>query len=233
MRKLIVIVAAAALSACSGGPDFTMEVDGKAAEIESALGDIDANMIPRQIGLKSVVLTRPEPGTLLYTIPGQKGAEDGTIAFAIKDTGKSSSQITVDVDLPMVRTELNNKAMVLSESKVERSIKRDLRNWADRRAGSTSGAGLRTSLGTTIGGLAVVLQHPDDLEKVARGLGGTSLAGLDLESGSTYRRDHSDYGSADDPEPMSDPNADAREYDPDRSASAYDPDVGGWGNESY
>lgn len=125
------LIASLALAACGlgrGEEDFAVTVEAPAARVESALDGISASGQFAELfpGVKAQ-RTRPSPGEILYTMPGT-GDFPAQVRFrivAVGGTGASAkgSVVHVAVDVPPVRTAITGQQMVLSETKVEHSVK--------------------------------------------------------------------------------------------------------------
>jgi hypothetical protein len=129
-RILLVTFASLLLAACGrGSEDFTINVARPADRVEDAFDSagVDAELSGLFSGLK-VVRTKPADDAVLYTIPG-----DGDFPATIKLTfepGKDGKTTIIHaaIDAPAIKVDFESKAMVLSESKVEKMVRGILRS---------------------------------------------------------------------------------------------------------
>lgn len=126
-RMLFVALTSLLLVACGRGTeDFVVTIDRPTAKVVEAVGkaSIDNEFSQLVPGLR-IVRTEPAKNEVLYTIPG-----DGKFPATIKLTFESAEggQVTVvhaAIDVPSTAVEFGGRAMVISESKVEKML-RDL-----------------------------------------------------------------------------------------------------------
>lgn len=181
-RIAALILACLLLGACSrGAEDFTVTVDRPPERAEAAFGQagLDGEMAGLFPGLK-IDRTKPEPGTVLYTVPG-----DGSFHAVVKLTftateGGQGSVIGVAVDVPSTDVVVNGEAMVISELKVEKMVRGILRSAARKMAKGESIETEQRDFSRLLTVLAIVtdskqLQLAQDMERnpewYAAGLG--------------------------------------------------------------
>lgn len=124
-RLLLAACACLLLAACGrGSQDFATKIARPADKVAAAFNNVgtDSEIAALIPGLK-VVRTKPAPDEILYTIPG-----DGDFSAAIKltlasDAGGQVTVVHAAIDVPSTEVKFDGKAVVISESKVEKVIR--------------------------------------------------------------------------------------------------------------
>lgn len=171
-RIAALILACLLLGACSrGAEDFTVTVDRPPERAEAAFGQagLDGELAGLFPGLK-IDRSKPEAGTVLYTIPGT-GSFPATVKLTFAPTnGGQASVISVAVDVPSTDVVVDGKAMVISELKVEKMVRGILRSAASKMAKGQSIETEQRDFSRLLTVLAIVtdgkqLQLAQDMEK--------------------------------------------------------------------
>ncbi|MFM5950212.1 MAG: hypothetical protein ACKOPM_13465 [Novosphingobium sp.] len=210
------LLAVLLLGGCGrGSEDFTVQVERPADRVMDALGhlQLEPTIASRFGGLK-VDRTSPAPHEVLYTILGD-GSFPTTIhlTFEAVDGGKSTV-VHAAIDVPAVKVNFDGKTKVISEFKVERTL-RDIITVAGKSLESGGDVEPQTKeFSEVMTALAIVtdskqLALAKDMERNPDWY----MGGLD----SLY---DGDSGSGDEPDPAygrpaegTDPNAAAREQE--------------------
>lgn len=163
MRRFVCLAATAMLAACGeGGEDFSVDVAMAPDKARAELGRLDGGDLLRALHLRPITAQRNAEGELLFVLPGDDG-EQGTLLLRFEETETHGSRIHVALDLPALTRTIDGERMVLSETKVEASLKEDLESWAQA-VGSRGYASL-DDLNSTLGGTSIALQ-PDKLDQL-------------------------------------------------------------------
>lgn len=153
MRNWIIAIAATALAGCgSGGSDFSVTVAGDGPTIKRQLAAMDTRGFGSGFG--SSVRTETGDDHLRFIIPTAQGYDDAEIMMAFAPNGDATN-IEVTVEVPLVEM---GDDMALSEEKVEKELKRLMREWAKNYRESGPNAST-TELGFTIGAVSVLAQQ--------------------------------------------------------------------------
>jgi hypothetical protein len=209
-----------ALGACgSESDDFSVYVERSPDAVLGSLAKVDASGTS-EFGAKPITRSLTDGGIIEYKLPADGGYDDGIVRFTVSADEKRGSKVAVMVDVPAVKSDVAGGQMVVSERKVEKVLKDDLKKLAENLETGSSGDFATVQLEASLVSIAIVLQNKDTG-------GSASLfdAGSNEDSWGESQTDFADNGSA-----MSDPNEDASSYGaPTNDGSGYDDD-GGWGN---
>jgi hypothetical protein len=220
-RVFTAALLALALAGCgsAGGEDFAVAIKRPLPTVYAALGtaELSGEAIGAFPELK-VVKTRPSEHEIVYTIPGD-GGSPAVIRFLLEPAdGGGSTLVRTSVDVPSIRVKFKGKEHVLSEWRVERTLRsildrasESMAMGSDRISNSDmQGLLLALAIGTNKKLMAELESNPASLESRFAGLGGRFwddyLAEKDAE---TADRPEGDRAQGDCAEADVDPNADA------------------------
>lgn len=175
-------LAAFLLAACNSGEPQWKELSQKGAAIsvslpvsaerahillQSADGQIDTRGL---LDVPFVAQERPQPLILLYVFNRHTPGGEGWLMFKLVPAGDNSSRVDLTVRLPANAVTLEGRDWSISQGKVERLLKEDLK-WIAAELGSTGRAQETLDrLDLHIAAIAVAMSEPAAREAVNNGV---------------------------------------------------------------
>lgn len=214
-RMMFALLGALLLTACGhGGEDFTVKIARTPSRVAAALDQVAVDEKTRTLfpGLK---IDRSTPGTgqLFYDVPGNAALRAAVhFTFEPTDDGKSTIVHAV-IDVPEVKVTVEQKNMVIRETKVEFAVREIVQNIGKKLEVGEDIDGERKKLSELLTILAVVT----DSHNLALALDiehnpGWYMAGLDWLGGGDGDADYPGNPYGNQPLPQ-DPGAAARQQE--------------------
>lgn len=228
-RTFLCLIAGLSLSACGGGPDFTVKLQDSPEVILADLSAMDPNAIVDSVGLKSIETSRPDGNSILFTLPASQFKDSGTFLFEVKPGDNNTSTLAVSVDLPTVTRETVEGTEYLDEDAIEREVRRSLQEYGRQLKTGSSGKAAVQEAGEWVGYAGVGLQNIIEFEKLAETAAMSQMFESDYAvtaddwSGNDWGDDSSDFAYSDEG---------YSEYDDYNSDPYGSVDGGGWGEDT-
>lgn len=230
MRLFLCAIAALSLTACGGANrDFRVKLEESPEVVLAHLEVMDPNSIVLAAGLDAVETSQPDGNSLLFTLPAPDGKDEGTFLFEVESAGNGASLLDVTVELPYVTRSSSKGTEFLSETEVERALKKSLQNYGRQlKTGSAGQAAVREA-GDWIGFAAVGIQNWKDFEKLAEN---AAISQIFSGEDDTVSGDWGDEGWTEDSSDFAYADNDYSDYENYESDGFIAEDGGDWGEDT-
>ncbi len=136
MRLILAILLAPLLASCGSSDAAGVDFDRPVNAVYSALASVDGQVDMQGLLRSPVVARRQASDDRLVFLLGKDGAEHrGQVTFQFHKIAEGRTRVSVDAELPEIKTSIGGETKVLSESKVEALLTQRLRTLAQRMNG--------------------------------------------------------------------------------------------------